>query len=184
MYQASIRDKKKHKKFYQTKSDNYELNSNYEEYAYVKKLLGNCRVQLITNSGHEAIGIIRGTLRKFTNRVIIEAGDIVVISKRDYQKEKVDVVHKYNTDQIVSLMNEKKLSKMLVNAYNYKHTDLTNNDVVTDDNNIHFANSSDEYEDNDSDEESHIFQVKNPNRKHRVTQVTFEDDKDNEIDMI
>ena len=72
MYQASIRDKKKHQKFHNVRIDNYELNPAFEEYAYVTKVLGNCRVQVLTNSGVEAIGIIRGSLRKFNNRVIIE----------------------------------------------------------------------------------------------------------------
>lgn len=166
MYQASIRDKKKHKKFYHNKSDNYELNSDYEEYAYVKKLLGNCRVLLITNTGVEAIGIIRGTLRKFTNRVIIEAGDIVVISNRDYQKDKVDVVHKYNSDQVMSLISEKKLSNTLVNAYNYKHINSDNNDNQLEDNYINFADISD---DDSSDEKSKIFKTKNPNKKSDIS---------------
>jgi initiation factor 1A len=118
MYQASIRDKKKHKIFNHEKTDNYELNDEYEEYAYVNKLLGNCRVHLITASGVEAIGIIRGSMRKFSKRVLIEKGDIVVVSKRDYQKDKVDIVHKYNQDQIQNLIAENKLSNALCNCYN------------------------------------------------------------------
>jgi translation initiation factor 1A len=145
MYQASIRDKKKHKIFNQQKSDNYDLNPNYEDYAYVKKMLGNCRVQLITSSGVDAIGIIRGTLRKFNRRVIIEAGDIVVVSKRDYQENKVDVVHKYNADQVQCLIAEKKLSNVLANYYNNTHISIDDKDAKTsDDNYIDFSNLSDD----------------------------------------
>lgn len=154
MYQASIRDKKKHKLFNQQKSDNYDLNPNYEEYAYVKKLLGNCRVHLITSSGVEAIGIIRGSLRKFSRRVIIETGDIVVVSKRDYQADKVDIVHKYNTDQVQTLIADKKLSNTLCNLYNNIHTlsdNSTNGNNIENenDNYIDFGNISDD----DSDDE-------------------------------
>ncbi len=160
MYQASIRDKKKHKIFNQQKNDNYELNIAYEEYAYVKKLLGNCRVHLITNSGVEAIGIIRGTLKKFNKRVLIETGDIVVVSKRDYQKDKVDIVHKYNIDQVQSLIAEKKLSNILCNYYNNTH--VSTNEQKTDDE-IDFGDiSSDEESDMNSNKP---LLIKNPNRK-------------------
>lgn len=119
MYQSSIRGKKKHQRFHQIKSDNYQINSECEEYAYVKKLLGNCHVNVITNSGIEAIGIIRGSLKKFSTRIVIEVGDIVVVSKRDYQANKVDIVHKYNSDQVQSLISETKLSNILSNMYNF-----------------------------------------------------------------
>jgi translation initiation factor 1A len=151
MYQASIRDKKKHQRFNNVRTDNYDLDSKYEEYAYVKKLLGNCRVLVLTNTGVEAIGIIRGTLRKFNNRVIIESGDIVVVSKRDYQESKVDVVHKYNSDQIQCLMNAGKFSKILCNSYSYKTVDTANDSHQhNDDNYIDFGDISD----NDSDTQS------------------------------
>ena len=172
MYQASIRDKKKHQKFYHTKFDNYELNPMYEEYAYVTKMLGNCRVQLLTNTGVNAIGIIRGTLRKFNNRVIIESGDIVVISKRDYQDNKVDIVHKYNTDQVQALITDNKLSNTLCNAYNYKQIDLVSSDKVADDNYINFADMSDD-SDEDVDNGGKVFKTKNLNKK-------FDDSEDSE----
>lgn len=142
MYQASIRDKKKHKQFQQQRSDNYELNPNYEEYAYVKKLLGNCRAHVITDSGIDAIGVIRGSMRKFNKRVIIENGDIVVVSKRDFQDNKVDIVHKYNQDQIQLLFSEKKL-KNLFNFYNYKKIDDDNNTNQNNDDYIDFIDIDD-----------------------------------------
>lgn len=170
MYQASIRDKKKHQKFHNVRSDNYELNTTYEEYAYVKKILGNCRVQVLTNSGIEAIGIIRGTLRKFNNRVIIETGDIVVVSKRDYQASKVDIVHKYNADQVQSLISEEKLSKILCNSYNYKNVD-TSTDCTQDDNYIDFGDISD-------DEDNVIFKRKNLNGKYNSTDSEVSENDD------
>lgn len=155
MYQASIRDKKKHKIFNHQKTDNYELNPNYEEYAYVKKLLGNCRVHLITSSGVDAIGIIRGSLRKFSKRVIIETGDIVVVSKRDYQKDKVDIVHKYNIDQVQTLIAENKLSNVLCNFYTSVATGSTNDTNQDDSTYINFGeiSESDESSHNDKDVE-------------------------------
>lgn len=125
MYQSSIRDKKKLKQFNHVRVDNYDINPQYEEYAYVKKLLGNCRVLVLTNSGTEAIGVIRGSMRKFNKRVLIETGDIVVVSKRDYQDNKVDIVHKYNPDQVQNLINDDKISNVIANVFNYKLVDDT-----------------------------------------------------------
>lgn len=131
MYQSSIRNKKSHLKFNQDKKNNYIIDDDYEEYAYVKKMLGNCRISVISNSGADAIGVIRGTLRKFNKRIIIESGDIVVVSKRDYQQSKVDVVHKYNQEQVQTLIKENKLSNTLINYYN-KRTDISTEDNIND----------------------------------------------------
>jgi translation initiation factor 1A len=117
MYQTTIRNKKKSTNIVK----NYAIDSEYEEYALSKKLLGNCRVSLITNSGNEVIGIIRGNMRKFNKRVLIEEGDIVVVSKRDFQSNKVDIVHKYNLEQTQYLINNKQLSDVLINEY-YKNS--------------------------------------------------------------
>ena len=129
MYQASIRGKKKHQKFHQVKVDNFIVDNINPEYAYVKKLLGNCNVSLITNSGIEAIGVIRGSLRKFNTRIVIEVGDIVVVSKREYQSSKVDIVHKYNSDQVQYLINEEKISNIILHMYNYVPVNTNNNET-------------------------------------------------------
>ena len=44
MYQTSIRNKKKLSQFNKVSNNNYNINKDYEEFAYVIKLLGNCRV--------------------------------------------------------------------------------------------------------------------------------------------
>ena len=99
MYQTSIRNKKIKKQVNNVFDNVYNIDTDNEEYAYVIKMLGNCRVNLITNSGNETIGIIRGSLRKFAKRIIIEKGDIVAVSLRSFQDSKVDIVHKYNRDK-------------------------------------------------------------------------------------
>ena len=120
MYQTSIRNKKQKKYLNNSDNNDYKLDENNEEYAIVLKLLGNCRVTVFTNSGNECIGIIRGSLRKFSKRVLIEKGDIIIVSIRDYQNNKVDIVHKFNREQIQLLINEKKLSQSIINFYNNK----------------------------------------------------------------
>tara|TARA_B100000795_G_scaffold268474_1_gene255507 strand:+ start:5774 stop:6280 length:507 start_codon:yes stop_codon:yes gene_type:complete len=115
MYQASIRKKKKN--FNSSKNAKYDINLDCEEYGIVKKILGNCRVNLMTNSGNEVIGIIRGNLRKFNKRVLIEKGDIVIVSNRDYQINKVDIVHKVPTDEYSTILEGAYISNTLKNEY-------------------------------------------------------------------
>ena len=136
MYQTSIRKKKKN--FNVNKNNNYEIDYDIEEYAVVKKLLGNCRVSLITNSGDDVIGVIRGTLRKFNKRVLIEKGDIVIVSKRDFQANKVDIVHKVSLEICNKLLDSDQISNVLKNEY-YK---VYNNSETNKDTQIKFDSSN------------------------------------------
>jgi len=135
MYQTTIRNKKKSTNV----AKNYVIDTEFEEYALSKKLLGNCRVSLITNSGDEVIGIIRGNMRKFNKRVLIEEGDIVIVSKRDFQTNKVDIVHKFNLEQTQQLINNKELSDFLINQY-YKNSNRSDKSYNNDDTHIIFDN--------------------------------------------
>lgn len=118
MYQTSIRNKKKKSQFNKVSNNNYNIDSEYEVYAYVIKLLGNCRVLVLCDNGKEAVGIIRGSMRRFNKRILIETGDIIAVSIRDYQSGKVDIVHKYNAEQCKILIINKEISDTLINAYN------------------------------------------------------------------
>jgi len=156
MYQTSIRNKKIKKHLNNNYENTYDLDLETEEYAYVIKMLGNCRVSVISNSGNESIGIIRGSLRKFARRVLIEKGDIVAISKRNFQDNKVDIVHKYNRDQITTLINENKLSYVLLNSYNnikYKDDDLELTNVIFDNNHEVHINKLTQLKINDESQE-------------------------------
>lgn len=156
MYQTSIRNKKQKKYLNNSHNNDYTIDENYEDYAIVTKLLGNCRVLLLTNLGNECIGIIRGSLRKFSNRILIEKGDIVVVSIRDYQNNKVDIVHKYNREQIQGLINDKKLSQTVINFYfnkvNLDKSDTSNidDDKLEFDYNINISDSDNDNKDDDS----------------------------------
>jgi translation initiation factor 1A len=127
MYQTSIRNKKKISQFNKVANNNYIINPEYEVYAYVIKLLGNCRVLVLCDNGTEAVGVIRGSMRRFNKRVLIETGDILAVSMRDFQDNKVDIVHKYNAEQCKILINNKEISDTLINAYNKISNNAVNN---------------------------------------------------------
>jgi translation initiation factor 1A len=71
-----------------------------QEYAQVVKMLGNGRCECFCFDGVTRLGHIRGKMRK---KVWITAGDIVLVGKRDFQDEKVDIVHKYSADEARNL---------------------------------------------------------------------------------
>jgi translation initiation factor 1A len=154
MYQTSIRNKKQKKYLNNSHNNDYNLDKENEEYAIVTKLLGNCRVSVVTNSGNECIGIIRGSLRKFSKRILIEKADIVVVSIRDYQNSKVDIVHKFNREQIQLLIKEKNLAQSIINFYNNKTKfEKPDNNNIVDDDGLVFdnnENTSDNDKNNDS----------------------------------
>jgi hypothetical protein len=81
-------------------------------------------------------------MRKFNKRVLIEVGDIVIVSKRDFQTNKVDIVHKFNLEQTQQLINNKELSDVLINQY-YKNSNKSDKSDNNDDTHIIFDNKED-----------------------------------------
>ena len=67
-----------------------------QEYARVTKMLGDGRLEGVCSDGVVRICHIRGKMRK---RVWISSGDLILVDIREYQSDKADVVHKYNTDE-------------------------------------------------------------------------------------
>lgn len=71
-----------------------------QEYALVTKMLGNGHCECQCYDDVVRLGNIRGKLRK---RVWISVGDVVLCGLRDYQDEKVDIIHKYTPDEVHNL---------------------------------------------------------------------------------
>jgi len=63
-------------------------------------MLGNGRLEALCFDGSRRLAHIRGKLRK---KVWINQGDIILLSLRDYQDEKGDVILKYSADEARSL---------------------------------------------------------------------------------
>ena len=103
----NVKGGSKHKKMKNT-SNNDEIThehlilktGNDQDYGKVEKLLGNCRVTLLCNDKINRIGIIRGSMRK---RQWINVGSIVIYSIREYEKDKVDIIHVYNNNVLKML---------------------------------------------------------------------------------
>jgi len=75
-------------------------------YGQVLKMLGNGRCDCMCVDGVKRLCHIRGKMRK---RVWIATGDIVLISLRDFQDEKADIILKYSADEARSLKSYSEL---------------------------------------------------------------------------
>jgi len=88
------------------KNDNEESKRQLEfkepgqEYAQVVRMLGNGRCECYCFDGQTRLGHIRGKMRK---KVWVSAGDIVLVGLREFQDDKVDIIHKYNADEARNL---------------------------------------------------------------------------------
>jgi len=131
-----------------------ELAEVSQSYALVTKMLGGCRVECILygngaitsgkqssgggGTGTNAIGVIRGAMRK---KVYINASDVILVSVRDFEPGKVDVIHKYSNDEVRELI---KLKEIPSNIHDSQNIDGTGGE-------INFADESDGDGDGDGD---------------------------------
>jgi translation initiation factor 1A len=71
-----------------------------QQYAKIVNILGDRRVTVMLADNTERLALIPGRFRK---RVWMTRGDIVLISLREFQDDKVDIIHKYFLDEARSL---------------------------------------------------------------------------------
>jgi len=77
------------------------LKENGQEYCQVTKLLGNCRVEGNCFDNKVRICNIRGTMRK---KVWIKANDIVIVSLREFEDNKADIIYLYQQKEVKKLI--------------------------------------------------------------------------------
>ena len=72
-----------------------------QDYGQILRLLGQGRVEAnCFDGGIKRMCTIRGKLR---NRVWINAGDIILVSLREFGDDKADVIHKYYPEEAFEL---------------------------------------------------------------------------------
>lgn len=76
------------------------IGSRATEYAQVIKMLGNGRLEAMCFDGEKRLAHIRGKMRK---KVWINQGDIILLSLREFQDDKADVIQKYTADEARNL---------------------------------------------------------------------------------
>jgi len=94
-----------------------------QEYALITKMLGNGRCECKCYDGRTRLGHIRGKMHK---RVWISIGDTVLVSLREYQDEKADIIHKYTSEETKTLISYNEITG---------HIKIDNEDGINDDDN-------------------------------------------------
>jgi translation initiation factor 1A len=77
-----------------------EFKEDGQEYAQVLKMLGNGRLEAQCFDGTKRLAHIRGKMRK---KQWVHLGDIILISLRDFQDDKCDVILKYSPEEARNL---------------------------------------------------------------------------------
>ena len=85
-----------------------------QDYAVIKDMLGSGRCKAICFVDEvERLCIIRGSMRRKRN-CFIRKNDIVLVSLRDYQDGKADIIHTYTDDDVRMLINYEEITHKFV----------------------------------------------------------------------
>ena len=105
-----------------------------QEYMKVNKTLGNCRMELEDQAGNICLGMVCGKMKK---RVYIRVGDLVLVSIREFQHGKVDILHKYGYSEILYLIRKHQIKNdfvdvdtMFTDAHTSKPTKNKNDEEI------------------------------------------------------
>merc|ERR1712079_460241 len=77
-----------------------EFKEDGQEYGQVQRMLGNGRCEVFCFDNVKRLCHIRGKMRK---KVWVSQGDIVLVSLRDFQDEKGDIIVKYTSEEARNL---------------------------------------------------------------------------------
>jgi translation initiation factor 1A len=97
-------------------------------YGYVEKTLGNGRFMVVCEDMQKRLAHIRGNMRK---KVWIGGGDMILYSIRDFQADKIDIIHKYTNDDVSKLYRYEEITKIMYDSYTHgaNHNSTTEQDL-------------------------------------------------------
>ena len=127
-----------------------------EEYAQVIKILGDGRFECNCADGVKRIAHVRGKMRK---RIWIANGDIILVSLRDFEPEKCDVVEKYKEKEVAKLKKAGEIPESMVLPSSTEEEEKEANDeygdIVFEDQEVENKKKKDDrdFGDDDEDEE-------------------------------
>ena len=71
-----------------------------QDYVRITTMLGDRRIRAVMTDNTDILAIIPGRFRK---RDRMGVGDVILISHRDFQADKHDVIYKYNREEVMKL---------------------------------------------------------------------------------
>ncbi len=97
-------------------------------YGYVEKCYGNGRFDIVCDDMKHRMGILRGNMR---NRIWIGTGDMVLCCLRDFEDSKVDIVHRYSSEDVTRLYKQNSMPQPIFDLYTSGTTETrADEDVV------------------------------------------------------
>lgn len=104
-----------------------------QEYGLVTDMLGNGRCRCLCSDSITRLCMIRGNMRKGSANRIYK-GDLVLVSLRDFQESKADIIHLYKTDEVRSLIAYNELEENFI-----KNPERSSGDSATTEDFVEFS---------------------------------------------
>jgi len=83
-----------------------------QDYGRITKVLGGCRFMvLLSTTNRESIGWLCGSLHR---RGWLMVDSVVLVSIRDFQNDKVDIIHKYTDDNVKQLLGLREITPAFI----------------------------------------------------------------------
>jgi translation initiation factor 1A len=96
--------------------------TNEQDYAIIEKVLGGGRFSVLTPDNKKRIAISRGRMfsrnGKIKDRSLMSIGNLVLISLRDFQEDKADILMFYNKSQVDLLLEYNEIDKNFMKKTN------------------------------------------------------------------
>ena len=152
-----------------------------EEYAQITKILGDGRFHCKCADGVDRVAHLRG---KFRKRVWLGNGDIILVSLREFEPEKCDVVEKYKEKEVAKLKKENEIPETMVlpHGADAEEKDEVEGDIYFEDKEVTTKkkeNSSGFDIESDKEEEEEEKEEKDE-KKENVEEAEKEDEKEEE----
>lgn len=110
-----------------------------QEYAQVVKLLGSSRLTVVCSDGKERLCSIRGKLQR---RAWVIVGTIILVSLREWEDGKCDMIHRYTDDEARNLRAYNELPRSM--NVSMDEIDKENRDVLDLEDDVEFDFEMDE----------------------------------------
>ena len=107
-----------------------------QEYAHIAEVHGDGRYGLICYDKVKRLGIMRGSLRR---KVRAKKSDIVLVSLRDFQDSKCDIIAHYKPEEVDKLVKAKEMSYSFVRTGELKneiHDELGSSESESEDDGV------------------------------------------------
>lgn len=86
-----------------------------QEYAKVIKMLGDRRTTIVLPDGKETLGVIPGRFRKGRRNRFVP-GDVVLVSYREFQDSRCDIIVKYTDGEARELLKRREIPEFFLDG--------------------------------------------------------------------